>query len=32
VREKLANDFVLSPLFNELSECDTDLGHRGVLS
>jgi hypothetical protein len=30
--EELAHDFVLSPLFNELGECHTDLGHRGVLS
>lgn len=32
VPEQLANDVVLSPLFNELGKCHTGLGHRGVLS
>jgi len=32
VAQELPDDIVLGPLFNELSECHTDLGHRGVLS
>jgi hypothetical protein len=30
VAEQLPDNFILSPLFNELSECDTGFGHRGV--
>jgi hypothetical protein len=28
--EKLADDIVLRPLFDELGKCDTGFGHRGA--